>query len=92
MASDLPLAAPEAAVGVEDASAEELLEDGPEPSAFYVVGEVGAEELLHVGRIGGADAAGEAEEAVDLEGEGGRVGEHFGDPVVEAVAVAEESD
>lgn len=90
MASDLPLSGPEIAVDVEDTVAEEVGEDGVEPGAFDVVLEVGAEEVVEVGGGGGAYAVGEVEEAVDLDGGGG--GEHVGDPVVEAVAVAEEGE
>lgn len=70
------------------------MEDGAEAVALDVVGEVGAEEVVHHGGVGRADAAGEAQEAVDLD----RIGiigigiEEVGDPVVEAVAVAEEGE
>lgn len=48
--------------------------------------------MLEVGGVGGADAVGEVEEAVDLESESWGGGEHVGDPVMEAVAVTEEAD
>lgn len=68
------------------------MQDGLEARAFDVVVKVGAEEVVDGGRIGGADAVREVEDAVDLEGEGWGGREHIGDPVVEAVAVAEETD
>lgn len=92
MAGNLALGRPEVGVDVEDAKAEELVEDGAEPGALDVVGEVGAEEVVDDGGVGGADAVGEAEEAVDLDGGGGGGGEEVSDPVVEAVAVAEEGE
>lgn len=48
--------------------------------------------MVEVGGVGSADDVEEAEEAVDLEGERWGVAEHVGNPVMEAVAVAEEAD
>ncbi|KAJ0483097.1 hypothetical protein HanRHA438_Chr13g0619171 [Helianthus annuus] len=92
MTCNLSLRGPHVTVGVEYAVAEEFMQDGGVTVAFDVVKEVVAEEVVEVGGVGGADAVGEVEEAVDLEGERWGGGEHVGDPVVEAVAVAEEAD
>lgn len=51
----LALETPVVAVGVEDAGAEEVMEDGGEGGAFWVVVEVGLEDVLNVGRVGGDD-------------------------------------
>ncbi|KAH7841340.1 hypothetical protein Vadar_028577 [Vaccinium darrowii] len=59
---------PEVSVNVEDAMAEELVEDRAETGSLDVVGEVGAEEVVDNGGVGGADAVGEVEESVDLDG------------------------
>lgn len=91
-AGGLALEGPEVAVGVEDAVAEEVGEGGAGAVAFGVIGEVGAEEVLDDEWVGGADATGEAEGAPDLDGGGRGGGEEAGDPVEEAVAVAEEGD
>lgn len=48
--------------------------------------------MVKIGGVGGADAVREAEDSVDLDGQRGGGGEHIGDPVMEAVTVAEESD
>ncbi|KAI3828988.1 hypothetical protein L1987_03101 [Smallanthus sonchifolius] len=62
------------------------LEDGGVTAALDVVMEVGAEEVFEV------DAVREAEKAVNLESDRRGGGEHVCDLIVEAVAVAEESD
>lgn len=67
VACDLALESPERGVDVEDAVAEELGEDVVEARAFDVVLEVGVEEVIDVGGVGGADAMGEVEEGADLE-------------------------
>lgn len=90
--SDLALGGPEMAVGVEDTVAKELVEDGGVTAALDVVGEVGAEEVVEVGGIGGTNTVGEAQEAVNLECQRRGGTEHVGDPIMEAVAVAEEGD
>ncbi len=67
VACDLALESPEMGVDVEDAVAEELGEDVVEARAFDVVLEVGVEEVLDIGGVGGADAMGEVEEGADSE-------------------------
>lgn len=67
VACDLALESPEMGIGVEDAVAEELGEDFVEARAFDVVLEVGVEEVVDVGGVGGADAVGEIEEGADSE-------------------------
>lgn len=47
--------------------------------------------MANIGGVGGGDAIGEVEEGVDLESGRWGSGELLGNPVVEAVAVAEES-
>lgn len=79
-------------VRIEDAAAEEFMEDGGVTVALDVIGEVRAKEVVKVGGVGGADTVGEVEKAVDLESERRGGGEHVGDPIVESVAVAEEAD
>lgn len=92
MAGYFSLGGPVGPIGVEDAVAEEVVEDGVEAGAFDEVGEVGAEDVLEVSWVGSAYVVREGEKAVHLEGEGWGGGKHVGRPVVEAVAVAEESD
>lgn len=92
VAGDLALESPGGSVGVEDAVAEELADDGGEAGAFDVVGEVGVEQVADIGGVGGGHAIGEVEEGVDLNSGRWGSGELLGDPVVEAVAVAEESE
>ncbi|XBI32564.1 hypothetical protein VPH35_055999 [Triticum aestivum] len=87
---DLALEAPEAAVGEEDAAAEEVGEGDREARALDVVGEVGAQEVVDGLRSGGGDAAAEAERAADLDGGGRGLRELVRGPVEEAVQVAEE--
>lgn len=92
MAGDLALDGPDVSVYVEDPMAKKLLEDRVKARAFDIIGEIGAEEMVNISRVSGADAVGESEESVDLDGRRVGGGEHVGDPVVEAVAVAEEPD
>uniref|UniRef100_A0A0D3EYQ7 Uncharacterized protein n=1 Tax=Oryza barthii TaxID=65489 RepID=A0A0D3EYQ7_9ORYZ len=87
---DLPLEGPEAAVGGEEAAAEEVLEGEGEARALDVVGEAGPEEVVDDRRVGGGDAGAEAEGAAHLDGGGRGGGEEVGGPVEESVAVAEE--
>jgi hypothetical protein len=47
--------------------------------------------VLYIDRVGSADDMGEVEKVVDLESRWWGFGEHVSDPVVEAVAVAEEA-
>lgn len=68
VASNLTLGRPEVSVDVEDAMAEELVEDRAETGSLDVVGEVGAEEVVDDGGVGGADAVGEVDDSVDLDG------------------------
>jgi len=68
VASNLTLGRPEVSVDVEDAMAEEFMEDRAETGSLDVVGEVGAEEVVDDGGVGGADAVGEVEDSVDLDG------------------------
>ncbi|KAI8565496.1 hypothetical protein RHMOL_Rhmol03G0263400 [Rhododendron molle] len=53
---------------------------------------VGVEEVVVGDRVSGADAVGEAEEAVDLDARCVGGGEEVGDPDVEVLLVAEEGD
>lgn len=48
--------------------------------------------MADIGGVGSGDAIGEVEEGVDLDSGRWGSGELLGDPVVEAVAVAEESE
>lgn len=48
-------------VRVEDAATEEITEHDGERLAFGVVGEIGAEDVFDIGRIGGDDGATSAE-------------------------------
>ena len=48
VARGLSLHLPDIAVGVEDSSAEEIVEEGNEPVAFWVVLEVCLEHVFHV--------------------------------------------
>lgn len=52
---NLALGGPDMAVGIEDSSAKKLVEDGSVTVALDVIGEVGAEKVVEVGGIGGAD-------------------------------------
>lgn len=47
--------------------------------------------MVNVFRVGSADAAREVEKGIDLESGRWGLGEEFGNPVVKAVAVAEEA-
>lgn len=91
MTRELTLQSPEMAIDTEYAVAEEVVEEIVEPRAFDVVGEIGDEEVVEVGGVSGANAAREVEEVVDLESGCWRLREHVGDPIVETVAVAEET-
>ena len=53
VAGGLALPQPLLAVGVEDATPEEVLDHGHRDLALGVVGEVGLEDVLDVGRVGG---------------------------------------
>ncbi len=92
MACNLALESPESVIGVEDAISKEFFEDVVEARAFDVVWEVGVKEVLDVCGVGGADSMGEVKEGTDSESGRWGLGEHLGDPIVEAVAVAEEAD
>jgi len=85
----LALPEPLVAVGVEEAAAEEVPEHGGGVVALGVVGEVGAEEVLDVGGVGGDDARPHPgdPEAHPVVGAGD---DELGGPVEEAVAVPEE--
>lgn len=48
--------------------------------------------MLEVEGVGGAYPVGEVEKGFDSESRGRGLGEHLGDPIVEAVAVAEVPD
>ena len=64
MAGDLPLVSPLGAVDVEDAVAEEVLGEVVQRAPLAVVGEVGLEDVLHVGGLDGVDVvAGRGEHA-----------------------------
>ncbi|KAJ6829582.1 putative cytochrome P450 94B3-like [Iris pallida] len=80
-AGQLALRPPVVAVGVDDAAAEQVLERGDVAGALGVVAEVGLDDVLHIGRGGGEDDAGEGDGV-------GRAGlEALRRPVEEAVAV-----
>lgn len=67
-------------VGIEDAAAEEVVEERDETWALGIVRESGFENVLHGGGVGGDDAvdlAGAEEDG----GVGGVVGEDVGGPV-----------
>lgn len=87
-AGGFTLRAPEVAVDVEDAEAEEVMEVSEGAGAFGEGGEVGFEEVFDVGRVGGDDATGA--ETGEGEGVGWGGGEDVGGPVEETVAVVEE--
>jgi hypothetical protein len=80
-----PRAPPRLPVGVQDASAEKNVEDLGELVAFRIVGEVGREDVAHVGGVTGGE--------VPLAGDAfgfqvvARAGEEGGGPVVEVVEV-----
>ncbi|KAH0464309.1 hypothetical protein IEQ34_007095 [Dendrobium chrysotoxum] len=57
MTGNFTLGEPEMAVGVEDAATEEIAKDVGERLAFGIVVEVGAEDVLDIGGIGGDDGA-----------------------------------
>jgi hypothetical protein len=86
VAGGLALPQPAVAVGVEDAAAEQVLDHGHPELALGVVAEVGLENVLDVGRVGGDDAAAEAD---GLEGHGvrGAALQDAGRPLEEAVPV-----
>ena len=64
MAGDLPLVSPLGAVDVEDTVAEEVLGEVVQRAPLAVVGEVGFEDVLHVGGLDGVDVvAGRGEHA-----------------------------
>lgn len=86
VAGELSLELPGVTIGVEDTVAEEIAESSMESIAFVVDGEVGLEDMLDDGRIGGENLAG-AEGAVEGEGGGGRAVEDVGDPEDTAVFV-----
>lgn len=60
--------------------------------AFDIVREVRAKKMIQVGRVGSANAIRKAKEAIDLKGEIWGGGEHVSNPIMETVAVAEESN
>lgn len=67
MAGDLALELPVISIRVENAVAEEVGEGGAAFLAFLVVGEVGLQDVLDNGGIGGDDEAA-AERVVESEG------------------------
>lgn len=77
-AGGLALETPERAVGVEDAVAEEIVHGGGDKAALWVVVEVGVEDVLDVGRVGGEDEGG------DGGGEGGAERDEIRSPVEHA--------
>ena len=92
MAGELPLRGPELAIDVEDPEAEEIAEDVGEGFALGEVVEVGLEDVLDVGRVGGHDGPRRVEAVNDGGLGGGRGGEEVRVPVEEAVTVAVEGD
>lgn len=58
VAGELALELPGGAIGVEDAVAEEVAEGAVEGGAFVVEGEVGLEDVLDDGGVGGEHVAG----------------------------------
>lgn len=92
MAGELPLRGPELAIDVEDPEAEEIAEDVGEGFALGEVVEVGLEDVLDVGRVGGHDGPRRVEAVNDGGLGGGGGGEEVSVPVEEAVAVAVEGD
>lgn len=91
MAGELPLRGPELAVDVEDSETEEVAEDVGEGFALGEVVEVGLEDVLNVGLVGGYNRPGRAE-AVNDNGLGTRRGNEVGVPVKQTVAVSVEGD
>ncbi|KAL0911530.1 hypothetical protein M5K25_019678 [Dendrobium thyrsiflorum] len=81
--------APQGAVGVEDAAAEEIVESGAEAIALRVVVEVRFQHVLDVRRICGDDTADTAG-AVEDQRVGRRSNKEIRRPLEKAVAVAEE--
>lgn len=79
MAGDLPLELPGVTVGVENAVAEEVLENFTEEVAFLVDGEVGLEDVLNHSRVGGDNEAA-AQRVVHSDGRSGRVLEKLSEP------------
>lgn len=75
VAGGFALENPVVTVGVEDAVSEEVVESGDGRRAFRVVGEVGFEDMLDVGRGGGDDGGGHGD-GVDGAGE-----EELGGPI-----------
>ena len=67
---------------------EEIEDDGPDARAFGEVVEVGLEDVLDIGQVGGDDTPDVARVAED-EGVWRGVGEGVGYPVVESVPVLE---
>uniref|UniRef100_J3L509 Uncharacterized protein n=1 Tax=Oryza brachyantha TaxID=4533 RepID=J3L509_ORYBR len=86
-----PLPQPLVAVGVEDAMAEEVLDDGHHVLPLGVVLEVGLDDVLDVGWVG-SDGAGHEAEALEVEGHGvrGAARHDAGRPLDEAVLVLDE--
>lgn len=89
MAGDLAEGLPVKAVSVEDAGAEKVGEGGVEVEAFGVEVEVGFEDVVDVGGVGGEGLA-EAERAVEDEGGGGGLEEEVREPLVPTVSVLED--
>ena len=77
---------PEVAMGVDHVVAEEIEDDGPDSRAFGEVVEVGLEDVLDIGQVGGDDTPDVARVAED-EGVWRGVGEGVSYPVVESVPV-----
>lgn len=92
MTRNLPLQQPCITITIKNTTTKKLLQNGRVPVAFDVVIEIWSEDVFNGGGVGGANAVREAEETGDLESEWWGCWEHVGDPVVEAVAVAEEAD
>ena len=86
MTRDLSLEFPGFAVGVENAVAKEIAKCMVQSVAFMINVEMGFEDVLNHGGVGGEDLAG-AEGAVEGEGGGGGVMEDFGDPLDTTVLI-----
>ena len=87
VARDLSLELPGVGVGIEDSVAEKILEGGVCEVAFGVDVEVGLEDVLDDGGVGGEDLA-PAKGSAEDEGVGGRAPEEVCGPLDGAVAVS----
>lgn len=91
MACNLALKSPEMTIDIENTITKEFIEDAVEARAFDVVWEVQVEEVFEVCGVCGADSMGEVKEGTDSESRRWGLGEHFGDPVMESMAVSKEA-